>query len=476
MMMTRFLSVLASLMMTFSAVAEPQSQKLTRQSQTDLSLTIYNGFAVVRDVRQVVLPTGELMVEYHDVASTLKPSSVLVKTMDSDKGVRILEQSYHYDLLNRQSLLDTYIGRKLKYSRVVLQGNSYEKVLREGILLSTNPEIVNFGDEIEISPEGVISLPDVPEGLILNPTLVWLMENRLAGQQSIATTYIANNLSWKADYVLVLNDKRKRLNLSSWATIRNDTGTVFRQAKVKLVAGNVNQVSEQRPKELSYARSGRESMALMSDSMPTAESLSAYQSFELPRRTQLLNHEEKQIEFIEVAGVKYEEVYRLQSQVMSRSYPQTEDKVISYGIWVDNTEANKLGIPLPAGVVRAYLQGEGQNKGSTDLIGETQFKAVPRDQMVVLALGQAFDLTAERTQTDFTRLSDRNYEASYEIEISNSKDEVLTVLVDELLQGDWQLLKESDESEKLNSQTLRFEVKVPARGKASIKYRVRWRL
>jgi len=475
-MMTRMASVLIFLMMTFSVVAEPQSQKLTQKSQTDLSLTIYNGFAVVRDVRAVVLPVGELLVEYHDVASTLKPTSVLVNTLDSDKGVRILEQSYRYDLLNRQSLLDTYIGRKLKYSRTVLQDHTYEKVLREGILLSTNPEIVDFGDEIEISPVGIISLPDVPEGLILNPTLVWLMDNAIAGQQSIATTYIANNLAWKADYVLLLDDQRKRLNLSSWATIRNDTGTVFRNAKVKLVAGNVNQVFEQQPKQANFSRAGRESMALMADSMPTAQTLAAYQSFALPRRTQLLNHEEKQIEFIDVASIKYEEVYRLQSQVMSRAYPQTEEKLISYGIRFDNTEANKLGMPLPTGVARAYLLADGKAEGGTDLIGETQFSATPRDQTVVLALGQAFDLTADRTQMDFTRLNDRNYEATYEIEISNSKDDVITVSVDELLQGDWQLLEGSEKSEKLNSQTLRFEVNVPARGKKRIQYRVRWRL
>ena len=193
--MKRIVWVIVTLMVGLSAMAEPQSQKLTRQSQTDLSLTIYNGFSVVRDVRNVVLPVGELLVEYHDVASTLKPSSVQVATLGSNKGIRVLEQSYRYDLLNRQNLLDTYIGRKLKYSRTVLQDQTYEKVLREGILLSTNPEIVDFGDEIEISPVGVISLPEVPEGLILNPTLVWLMDNSNAGEQSIATTYIANKLS-----------------------------------------------------------------------------------------------------------------------------------------------------------------------------------------------------------------------------------------------------------------------------------------
>ena len=447
--------------------AQTQIRTLARQNQSDLHLTIYNNFAVVRDVRDVVLPAEELLLEFQDVASTLKPASVISRSLEQSDGIRILEQSYRYDLLNRESLLETYIGRKLKYSRTVLQGNTYEKVLREGILLSTNPEIVDFGDEIEISPEGIISLPDVPDGLTLSPTLVWLVDNPIHGPQKIETTYIANNLSWKTDYVLTLDDESKRLDLASWATIRNDSGAIYHNVKLKLVAGNINQVHEPQRKEMNYARVN----SLAADSYAEVKALAAYQSFDLPRRTRLLNHEAKQIQLNEVQGVKYQQLYRLQSQVVSHSYPRIEEPVVTAEIQFSNSEANQLGVPLPEGIARTYLKSE----GVAELVGESQFAASPRDQMVTVALGQAFDLTASRQQIEFTRLSDRSFEASYEIELSNSKDESLTVLVDELMQGDWQILEASNKSEKLNSSLLRFEVKVPARGKQSIRYRVRWR-
>jgi hypothetical protein len=462
------LVLIVSLAGSVVVLAENQTQILTldRQSQSALDLTVYHNFALVRDVRDVVLPVERLLLEYQDVASTLKPGSVVSRSLGQDDGIRILEQSYRYDLLNRESLLATYIGRKLKYSRTLLQGDVYEKVLREGILLSTNPEIVDFGDEIEISPEGTISLPSLPDGLSLSPTLFWLVDNPIVGQQQIETTYIANNVSWKADYVFVLDDQHKRLNLAAWATIRNDSGAIFNDVQLKLVAGNVNQVQEQRPREASFSR-----VSSMSDSFAEVKALAAYQSFELPRLTRLLNHEEKQIQLIEADGIKYAQQYRLQSQVVSHAYPRSETPVVTSEIQFSNSEANKLGLPLPEGIARAYLKTD----GVAELVGESRFSASPRDQNVTVVLGQAFDLTATRQQLEFSRLSDRNFEAIYEIELSNSKDDVLTVIVDETMQGDWQVLDASDKSEKLNSGLLRFEVKVPARGKKIVRYQVRWR-
>lgn len=463
------LCLIISLVGPVAVFAENQTQIMTldRQSQSDLNLTIYQNFAVVRDVRDVVLPTERVLLEYQNVASTLKPGSVVSRSLGQDDGIRILEQSYRYDLLNRQSLLETYIGRKLKYSRTVLQDNVYEKVLREGILLSTNPEIVDFGDEIEISPEGTISLPSLPDGLTLSPTLVWLVDNPIVGQQQIETTYIADNVSWKADYVLTLDDQSKRLNMAAWATIRNDSGIIFDEVKLKLVAGNVNQVQEQQPREANFSR-----LSSMSDSFAEVKALAAYQSFELPRRTRLLNHEEKQIQLIEAHRIKYRQLYRLQSQVVSHAYPRSEIPVVTSEIQFSNSEANKLGLPLPEGIVRAYLKVD----GVAELVGESRFSASPRDQEVTVMLGQAFDLTATRQQLEFSRLSDRNFEATYEIELSNSKDDVLTVLVEETMRGDWQVLDASDKSEKLNSGLLQFEVKVPARGKKVVRYQVRWRV
>lgn len=450
--------------------AAPQSLSSSRQNQQSLSLTVYNNFALVRDVREMILPQGEVLLEYRDVASSLKPTSVLTRTLGRGDGIRVLEQSYRYDLLNRQSLLETYIGRKLKYSRSVLQGTTYEKVLREGILLSTDPEIVDFGDEIEISPEGTISLPIVPNGLILNPSLVWLLENPKVGKQKIETTYMANSLSWRADYALTLNEDKKRLELTSWATIRNDSGTQFSEASIKLVAGNVNQVAQYQPKARGAAR---ESIMLMADSSapPEITELAAYQSYDLPRATTLLNHEEKQIKFIEASDVEYVQRYRLQTSFQPYANPRVQSLAVMSEVVLENKKTNGLGLPLPEGTARVYTQ----SSTGPALIGESGFAATPEDQSVTLRLGQAFDITAERQQMNFTRVSERVWETEMEIKLSNAKSEALNVEVLESMQGDWELLEASAKSTKPNGQTLRFDVNIPANGEQIVRYRVRWK-
>ncbi len=443
-----------------------QTLTVDHHSQTDLELTVYNNFALVRDTRQVVLPKGKLQLEFKEVAQTIEPSSVAVQSSGKD-DFQVLEQSYRYDLLNRQSLLETYIGRKLKYSRTVLQGDSYEKVLREGILLSTNPEIVDFGDEIEISPEGVISLPDVPDGLTLNPTLVWLLDNGMTGERLLSTSYIANQVSWQADYVLALDEKQGTLDLTSWATVRNDSGKVFENAAIRLVAGQVNKVAA-RPKA-NYAMQAEMRLA-SADAGIAIEESGAYQAFSLPNRTSLLNHETKQLKFVEAKGVKYDQVYRLGSQVATYQRTEPEKPSVISEITFENSSKNQLGLPLPQGVARAYSSGE-----SADLLGETRVEATPDGQAVTLRLGRAFDLSAHRVQTGFTRLSDRSFELSYEITLSNARMKAATVVVEELLHGDWQILESSEPMTREGGKAV-AAIKVPGKGSTTLRYRVRLRV
>ena len=233
------LGVVSLLLATSVLGQSTQSLKIDSSSQTDIALTIYNNFALVRDTRNAVLPRGELLLEFGDVAQTLEPSSVSIRNNGGSK-LDVLEQSYRYDLLNRDSLLSTYIGKKIKYSSFVLRGDDFEKMLREGVLLSINPEIVDFGDVVEISPEGVVSLSDVPDSFSLSPTLDWRLFNEHAGERSITTSYIANQISWRADYVLALNEDSETLDLTSWATLKNDSGASFENASIRLIAGSVN--------------------------------------------------------------------------------------------------------------------------------------------------------------------------------------------------------------------------------------------
>lgn len=468
-----FLPFVTALVITFVGVipvygAGIQTLTVDHKDQAELELTVYNNFALVRDSRNLVLPEGKLYLEFKEVAQTIEPSSVSVTTSSGD--IDVLEQSYRYDLLNRQSLLETYIGRKLKYSRTVLQGQTYEKVLREGILLSTNPEIVDFGDEIEISPEGVISLPDVPEGLTLNPTLVWKLDSERTGERELITRYIANQIQWRADYVLSLDEDEGTLDLSSWATVRNDSGTIFENTKIRLVAGNVNKVAAQMQPKAVYAMSDMR-MASSEAAGIVMEETGAYQAFDLPHRTTIMNHEAKQLKFIEARDVKFEQTYKLRNQVATYQRGGFETPAVSVELSFANTRKNGLGLALAQGVARAYNGAH----DSADLLGETHLTATPAGQDVSLQLGRAFDLTAQRTQKGFVRLSDRSFELEYAIELSNARAKPAVVLVKEMMQGDWQIM-ESSEPMKRVGRSAEAEVTVPGKGSVTLTYRVRIRV
>lgn len=448
--------------------ASIQTLTLDHHAQTDLELTVYNNFALVRDTRQVVLPRGKLNLEFKEVAQTIEPGSVTVSSSGGGE-IDVLEQSYRYDLLNRQSLLETYIGRKLKYSRTVLQGETYEKVLREGILLSTNPEIVDFGDEIEISPEGVISLPDVPDGLTLNPTLVWQLENSRTGERTLATSYLASGIQWHADYVLDLDQQAGKLKLTSWATVRNDSGTVLENARIRLVAGNVNKAAAAQHKAVYAAADMR--LASAEAAPITNQVTGAYQAFDLPNRTTLLNHEAKQLKFVSASDVAFTEVYRLRSQVATYQRAEPDNSAVIYEISFANDDGNGLGMPLAAGIARTY----NSVNGNIDLLGESRLQSTPVGQEVTLQLGQAFDISVERLQTDFVRLSDRSFEVRYEIKLSNARHQPANVLVEELMHGDWQI-EESSQAMRRQGRIASAVVNVPAEGSARLSYRVRMKM
>ena len=453
------------------SLAQLQMLKVDHNSQDSLHLTVYNSFALVRDSRELVLPEGELLLEFEEVAQTLVPSSVSVSAKEQ-ANFDVLEQSYRYDLLNRQSLLETYIGRKLKYSRTVLQGETYEKVLREGILLSTNPEIVDFGDEIEISPVGVISLPDVPDGLTLSPTLVWKINNEKTGKQNITTSYVANHISWQADYVMRLDEGRKTLDLTSWATVRNDSGTIFEDATIRLVAGEVGRVPSRPPERQIEAAvySVRTDSGAAQKRLQSGES-NAYQAYDLPNRTTLINHESKQLKFVEASRVPYEQSYHLRGAAEAYANSNASVSAVVTKIQFENTRANRLGLALAEGVVRMYLDSE----HAADLLGEAQFTSTPIGKQVELELGQAFDITAERIQTSWTRLNDRSIEVSYKISLSNAKTDAVTVSVEEAMQGQWQILKSSHEMKRASSQIASAELKIEPGMTETLSYKVRFR-
>jgi len=452
---------------TQNGYAQNETVVVGDESRTNLTVTVYNNdFALVREVRETVLPRGLIELEFQDVPRTIDATSVTVKSLGKKQKFSVLEQNYRFDLLNRNTLLSKFVGQKLKYSRSVLEGKSYEKVLREGHLLAMNPEIVDFGDEIEIDPEGTITLSYVPEELISKPTLVWLLENDTAGPQLLETSYLANNLSWHADYIMVLDEQSSEFDLSAWVTMNNQSGARYNNAQIKLVAGDVNRVTAQAQPEL-YAR---DRMMSSARAAPQEESLFEYHLYTMPRKTDLANNESKQLNLMSAEDVSFSKEYILASHIGNQRLVESQESRFDVKLKFDNRSKNNLGLPLPAGRVRVY---QADSSGALQLVGEDRLKHIPEDETVTLSVGKAFDLIAERKQTAYRRIGDRGVELAYEVTVRNHKPGNATVTLDERLFGDWFISDESRKGEKIDSSTQRYTMNVPGKGSQTLSYTVR---
>lgn len=442
------------------------SAHVTPKDQARLDLTVYADFALVRDVREFSLPVGAVELEFEHVARTIDPTSVRVRTLN-DVGVTVLRQSYQYDLLNKHSLLERYIGRKLKYSRTVqLDDNTFEKVLREGILLSIEPEIVQFGDEIEISPEGVISLPYVPEGLKTIPTLVWRLDNKRRGIQQVETTYIADQLGWEAEYTLSLSADESTLSLSSWVNLTNETGVTWTSAGLKLVAGNVNRERQSGPRPQAMMARAEFSDAA---APPSRSMLGDYHIYEFPGRVDLANHEVAQLRFLEANGIPVEKRYISRWQVARHQMNEAQVSGFDISYAFDTTRVDE---PLPAGRARIM---KADVEGRLQLLGEDRIDHTPVGKKVEVTVGQAFDLVAERTQMSYRQIDRRAVEMTVDVRVSNHGDERRDLTLHEKLFGDWEVVSRSGAFDKIDATTLALDVALEAGAERVFSYTIRTR-
>ncbi len=214
----------------------------TDQDQKELAVTVYNSnVALVRDVRRLRLPEGQFDLRYMDIAAQVNPATVHIVSLTAPKDLDVLEQDYEYDLLSPQKLLQKYIGKELTLIRMVTENNSTKEVPVKAVLLADNDGPVwKVGNEI-ITGMGAdrYVFPDLPENLYSKPTLVWLLDNRTAGEQSVEASYLTNQMNWSSDYVLTIHSDQKSGDLNGWVTIVNQSGTSFRNAQLQLVAGEL---------------------------------------------------------------------------------------------------------------------------------------------------------------------------------------------------------------------------------------------
>ena len=221
-------------------IAGASAQKVTRETQKDVMVTIYNGnLGLVKDVRDVRLPAGLIEVQFMDVAAQIDPTTVHLKSLTDALGLKILEQNYEYDLLSGQKLLEKYVGKKVR----LYQGDG---TWHEATLLTTNGPVFEINGQIHLGHHGRLVLPSLPENLVAKPTLVWLLRNQTTAPQRVEASYLTGGITWKADYVLVLNASDTRSDLTGWVTIDNKSGATYGNAALKLVAGDVNRAPESR--------------------------------------------------------------------------------------------------------------------------------------------------------------------------------------------------------------------------------------
>ena len=464
------LFVLFSFIVSNSALALEKSLS-DLKDQYAVEITVYNSnIGLVKDQRDVKLSKGLQELYFMDVASSIIPSSVSVKSLGKKDGLNILEQNYEYDLLSPEKLLNKYVGRDVK----LFTKNPYtdkEEIL-DARILSNNEGIPVFqiGKEITFNHPGRIIFPEIPENLISKPTLLWLLDNKGGDRQKIEARYLTNGINWRASYVAVLNETDDKMDLSGWVTIDNKSGAVYKNARLKLVAGDINRIEEMQPQRT------RELLAVAkADAKPqfAEQDFFEYHIYTLERPTTVKNNQIKQISLMDAQNIPVRKEYIFQGAgyyYTSRYGEISPKQKISVFVELINKKEHNLGIPLPQGIIRVYKYDHDR---SLQLVGENTIDHSPKDEKIRLKLGDAFDVTASRKQMDWQKLSDKLYEAAFEVRVRNHKKEDIVVKIVEPIPGDWSVLQSSHEFKKFDAHTLHFDIPIKKDKEEKLTYRVR---
>jgi hypothetical protein len=439
--------------------------------QTGIAVTIYNSdLALIRDQRKVDLKSGENELAFIDVSAGIRPETALLTAQGG--GLTVTEQNFDFDLLTPQKLLEKSVGGTIRVFRTNPTTGADTSEDAKVLSVAEGMAVLQIGDRIETAVPGRLVFSAVPPNLRARPTLVTKALSEKAGPTTVALSYLSHGLSWQADYVASLSADEKTIDLNGWVTLTNQSGVTYKDAKLQLVAGQVNQVQEFMKRDMVMAQAAAP--------MPAAPKMSEERSFEyhlyrLDTPTTIQQNQTKQVALMAASGIPVTKQYLITDAAniwgrYSTSFGETERVNATVKLKFVNDEKSKAGMPLPKGVVRVY---KADSQGEAVFVGEDSIDHTPKNEDVNLTLGQAFDITARAKQTDFEQVGDRVYENAYEIEIKNAKPEKVTVDLREQIPGDWKMIKESQEHKKLDAQTAGWLVDVPANGSTKLSYRVR---
>lgn len=462
-------------LLTNQGVAANLEEKTSnRQDQDRITLTIYNNDrALIKDKRIIFLDKGKNQLAWREVSAKMQPETALLHNLTPAAKVNLLEQNFDFDLLTPQKLLEKYLGRSV----VIIRTNTAtgEETREDAIVLSTNQGVVlKFADRIETGQPGRIAFSDVPSHLRDQPTLSLLLTTSLTGNHDLELSYLTTGLSWRADYVAELNAEDSAMTMNGWVTLANHSGMSYENAQLQLVAGDINQVQPDQP--------FRAKSMIVADTMeiePTMEreALFAYHLYSLPTATTLADNQTKQVGLLTAHDVAISREYWLRGATyyFSEKYGEIGRKLHpSVMIRFDN-KGEGLGIPLPEGIIRVYKK---DSRGHAQFIGEDRIDHTAKNEQISLKLGSAFDITADKIQTEFRQLASKpqnHIETAYEIRIRNARDETVTVHVEEPIPGDWTMVETSAAYTQPAANLAQWKIDVPANQEKVLSYRVRVR-
>ena len=471
------LTIVSLIVVAHSGLAAPRDEVIsTAYDQQRVAVTIYNdNLALVKDARQLKLGRGLNQLAWREVSAQMRPETAQLRNVSNPEGFHLQEQNFDFDLLTPQKLLEKYVGREVGVIRS--HPTTGAETRETATVLSTNNGVVlKFVDHIETGVPGRLAFSGVPDTLRDKPTLVISLLNPTAGEQNLELSYLTGGLSWRADYVAELNANDDQLDLNGWVTLTNQSGAAYPNARLQLVAGDLNRVREVQP----APRAAMAMAAKMADAAEMQqETLFEYHLYTLQRPTTLAMNQTKQVALMSAMRVPVNKQFLLEgaNYYYSGQYGELGQK-IKVGVFVDfQNKGEGLGIPLPKGVIRVYKRDSQDN---AQFVGEDRIDHTPKNETVRLKLGDAFDLTADKKQTAFQKLAGTGrynyvFESAYEIVLKNAKSEAVTVTVREPMPGDWTMISESQAHTKAAANAAEWQVKLPAEGETTLSYRVRVR-
>jgi hypothetical protein len=445
----------------------------------DPALTIYNGgYAVVRETLPIDLKSGVNQVSFAGATAQVEADSVILRDIAGKAEFQILEQSYRNDPVSQAMLLSLFEGKTLEFNR--REANKPDriivgKVVRSGFVPGGNfvEPIIEVDGKLQFSLPGEPVFPSLGTDNVLKPTLNWKLNSASSGKIDAEVAYLSRGFTWEASYNLVAEEKGDSLDVVGWITMNNHSGMIFNDAKVKLMAGDVNRVVE------AYGRTMGGVMpmaaaAKMADSVVTEKSFDEFHLYTLGNPVTLRDKETKQVEFVRATGVKAERIYVFEgTQQYERRGASTLGKVQVYREF-KNSEANKLGMALPKGKVRFYTQ-DGDRQ--LEFVGENRIDHTPKDEVIRVLTGNSFDLVGEhRVKSSKEDGANRTATQTVEIKVRNRKKEPVEIRVIEHanLGGNWTLTAQSQPHEKKDATTFEFRVPLQPDEEKVITYTIRY--